>query len=193
MHNGYNQDVEDRLLDSVDWKGDGYRLFDISVFAGSSSEGWFRPINESSALFLTHEMWTELGGYDECFVSPGGGFVNLDTYKRACELPDVQLITLIGEGTFHQFHGGVVTNAMVSPTKQFAEEYARLRGKAFRTPHNTPWYYGQVNKHHWPSIRRSVEDTERGGEMLRSLITAFRRVSLKKGSWSRRQSRNYES
>lgn len=84
VHNGYNQDVEDRLLDSVDWKGDGYRLFDISVFAGSCSRGWFRPLNESNALFLKREMWAELGGYDEHFVSPGGGFVNLDTYKRAC-------------------------------------------------------------------------------------------------------------
>ena len=36
---GYDQQEEDRLLDSVDWTHDGYRLFDISVLAGSSAGG----------------------------------------------------------------------------------------------------------------------------------------------------------
>ncbi len=46
---GYNQAVEDDLLESTRWYEDGYRLFDISVFAGSSAAGWFQPISESNA------------------------------------------------------------------------------------------------------------------------------------------------
>lgn len=161
MYSGYNQDAEDKLLDSVDWQKDGYRLFDISVFAGSSSKGWFGPISESNAIFLTREMWTELEGFDERFTSPGGGFVNFDTYKRACELKDVQLISLIGEGTFHQFHGGIATNANISPFKEFEKEYVRIRGGKFKAPVAVPWYFGQVNSHVWSSIQHSVAGRDR--------------------------------
>ena len=79
---GYDQHQEDRLLASSGWMEDGYRLFDISVFAGSSSWGWFRPINESNAIFMRRPLWDELEGYDERFTSPGGGLVNLDLFAR---------------------------------------------------------------------------------------------------------------
>jgi glycosyltransferase involved in cell wall biosynthesis len=139
---GYNQDIEDKLLEEVDWKADGYQLFKISVFAGSSAGGWFLPISESNALFLHRDMWTELGGFDESFISAGGGLVNLDTYLRACELPDSQLIVLLGEGTFHQVHKGIATNALISPIEEFHTEYVRLRGKPFAQPVAKPWYFG---------------------------------------------------
>jgi glycosyltransferase involved in cell wall biosynthesis len=41
VRNGYNQQVEDDLLRASGWEKDGYRLFDISFFAGSSRKGWF--------------------------------------------------------------------------------------------------------------------------------------------------------
>ena len=37
----YNQAIEDKLLARSGWEADGYRLFTISVFGGSSSGGWF--------------------------------------------------------------------------------------------------------------------------------------------------------
>lgn len=51
VHKGYDQRAEDALLAGIDWATDGYRLFDISVFAGTARQGWFRPISESNALF----------------------------------------------------------------------------------------------------------------------------------------------
>jgi len=153
---GYDQQEEDRLLDSVDWTHDGYRLFDISVFAGSSAGGWFAPLSESNALFLTKKLWEELGGYDERFRSPGGGLVNLDTYARACALPDSQLITLLGEGTFHQVHGGVATNATVHPWDTFHDEYVAIRGYPFAKPDVVPLFLGFVDRHVIPSIALSV-------------------------------------
>ena len=153
VHKGYDRRVEDELLASVDWAADGYRLFDISVFAGSSAQGWFQPISETNALFLRRPMWQELGGFDERFVSPGGGLVNLDTYVRACELPGSQLVILLGEGSFHQVHDGVATNARTSPFESFHAEYVRLRGKPFAQPTARPWYFGDVR----PNVLKSIE------------------------------------
>jgi hypothetical protein len=153
---GYDQNEEDRLLDGVDWTRDGYRLFAISAFAGSSELGWFAPIAESNALFLTRDLWAELGGYDERFRSPGGGLVNLDTYVRACALPDSQLIMLLGEGTFHQVHGGVATNASSSPWAEFHDDYVRIRGGPFVRPDAAPLFVGSVNPQVLPSIARST-------------------------------------
>jgi glycosyltransferase involved in cell wall biosynthesis len=156
VHQGYDQTEEDRLLDAADWTRNGYRLFDISVFAGSSQRGWFEPISESNALFLPRRLWSELGGYDERFRSPGGGLVNLDTYARACSLPESQLILLLGEGTFHQVHGGVATNALSHPFERFHEEYVQIRGKPYAAPNVVPLYLGAVNRRVIPSIARSV-------------------------------------
>jgi hypothetical protein len=141
---GYDQREEDRLLAEAGWTEDGYRLFDISALAGSSAGGWFLPIAESNALFMPRALWRELGGFDEGFAAPGGGFANLDIYVRACELPASQLITLLGEGTFHQVHGGIATNAPVSPWDQFHEEYRRLRGKDVAPPAREPIYVGRA-------------------------------------------------
>src|SRR5262249_11768276 len=108
---GYDQAREDALLDSIEWPNDGYRLFEIGCMDESSVDGWFQPISESNALFLRRQLWELLGGFDESFEDPGGGLVNLDTYTRSLAGPDVELVILLGEATFHQLHGGVSTNA----------------------------------------------------------------------------------
>lgn len=144
MHAGYTKDVEDELLDSVNWKSNGYRLFDISVFDESSGPSWFHPIAESNSLFMSREMWRELGGYSEEFALPGGGFVNLDTWRRSCLLPRAVPILLAGEATFHQLHGGVATNAPKSATAEMRDEYRRIRGEDYAAP--------QVPLHIWGSF-----------------------------------------
>jgi hypothetical protein len=135
MLDGYDQVAEDRLLASVDWQADGYRLFQVGCLGQSSRASWLGPIDESNCITMRRKAWVRLGGYDERFASPGGGLVNPDFYKRACDLlgPPVMLL---GEGTFHQFHGGVATNVPRArrPVRPFMEEYARLRGAAFAGP-----------------------------------------------------------
>jgi SAM-dependent methyltransferase len=75
---GYNQQVEDELLSTVPWQEDGYRLFDISVLAGSSADGWFKLPLETNALFMSKKKWDALGGFDPGFQSAGGGLANHD-------------------------------------------------------------------------------------------------------------------
>lgn len=140
---GWDADAEDALLASVDWEHDGYQLFAISTFAGSSRRGWFGPMGESNALFLPRTLWSELGGLDEAFDLPGGGLVNHDLYRRACELAGAQLVVLLGEGTFHQHHGGAATSRRYRRDELFAQ-YEALRKRPYVPPDNEPLLLGTV-------------------------------------------------
>ena len=117
------------------WEDDGYRLFEISTPAGSSGRGLFGPMGESSSLFCSPAIWEELGGLDERFALPGGGLVNHDLYRRACALPSIELVVLLGEGTFHQYHGGAATSRRHSWDEMHAD-YEAIRGEPHRPPAN---------------------------------------------------------
>lgn len=149
MQHGYDAAWEDRLLEGIDWRSDGYRLFDIAPTCENAHKGWFGPLNESNALFLHRDLWDELGGYDPGFESPGGGAVNPDTLWRALALPGTRQVVVLGEGTFHQIHGGVATNSADGAAdfiKRGAREYFRLRRKA-PTPIDTErTYFGPVSR-----------------------------------------------
>jgi len=143
MLEGYDQAVEDRLLATVDWPRDGYELFRIGCLGQSSLAGWLGPIGESNCTAMARAAWVRLGGYDERFVSPGGGLVNPDFLKRACDElgPPVMLL---GEAMFHQFHGGVATNTprALRPVLPMAEEYLALRGLEFAPSTDEPLLVG---------------------------------------------------
>ena len=131
---GYNQQAEDEMLAKSGWETNGYKLFDISVFDESSGPTWFDPVAESNSLFMWRSLWDELGGYAEGFITPGGGLVNLDTWKRACELPDTVPTLLLGEATFHQVHGGIATNGSLEKVQEFYTEYFTIYGEEFDVP-----------------------------------------------------------
>ena len=156
IRRGYDQAVEDELLTGSGWESDGYRLFGISSFAGSSRGGWFELPEESNALFLRAAHWRDIGGWDERFVTPGGGLVNLDTWARACADPEAEIIMLLGEATFHQIHGGIATNSLEPPIAIFQEEYARLRGRPYERPTRRPVYFGNLPDPMLASLKSSV-------------------------------------
>lgn len=153
---GYDQRVEDELLAGLGWEDDGYALFGASTLAGSSGRGWFGPIGESSALFLPVSLWRELGGLDEAFALPGGGLVNHDLYRRACDAPGTELVVLLGEGTFHQFHGGAATSGRFA-WDAMHDDYVARRGGPYRPPDDDPLFVGRVPHQVLDHLETSIE------------------------------------
>src|SRR5262249_46305719 len=93
---------------------------------------------------------------------PGGGLLNLDTFRRAVELPQSELALLLGEGTFHQLHGGVATNArpadMAAKFLVWAQQYEALRGHPYSVlgMKGPPTYLGSLPPFALARLMRSV-------------------------------------
>ncbi len=148
---GYNQAEEDRLLQNIDWPRAGYRLFEIGtplVYKDFPNYTWFyRPL-ESNCLFMPRDTFLTMGGADERFDLPGGGFMNIDLFKRACDWPDSRPVMLIGEGSFHQVHGGTTTN--VTPAEQtrrvatYLEQYRAIHGCDLQASKRRLSYFGDI-------------------------------------------------
>jgi glycosyltransferase involved in cell wall biosynthesis len=155
---GYDQAREDALLERAGWRTNGYRLFYATRAFADLGEGWFGQMYESGCFAMKRDAFLALGGFDEAFRSPGGGLVNLDFFERAVTSDAVQYVMLLGEGTFHQVHGGVGSNAPLSnhPFPQFAAEYERLRGKRYERPLRRPFFMGQIGNEALAASRASA-------------------------------------
>ena len=141
---GYGTEIEDRLFAQIRWPSDGYRLFEIGHFIGDRD--WFDGEWESNCFFVPRSLVDQAGGMDESFSTPGGGFVNLDFFERMVASPGVSLVTMLGEASFHQVHGGTTTN---NPDpgeliKSYEDQYAELRGRPFHVPYHRTYYVGSI-------------------------------------------------
>lgn len=145
---GYNQAKEDALLTSIDWRNNGHRLFDISTIAPSSKVGFLGGMpTECSWLAMPRSTFLGMGGFDIRFQSPGGGLVNQDFLQRVLAQPDTSPIVILGEGCFHQMHGGIATNSKPEDRifVKFTDEYMNILGKKFaRSPATPTFYYGDM-------------------------------------------------
>lgn len=143
---GYNQEVEDRLISSIDWKSNGYKFFEISSVAPSSRNGFFSELSESNCFSLRTDDFLTLGGFDEGFTSTGGGLANLDFFDRVHAEQRFTPVMLLGEATFHQFHGGVATNVPpeAHPWKAMVQEYETIKGRPFVPCYRRPIYFGEL-------------------------------------------------
>ncbi len=147
MMSGYDQAFEDRLFTEIAWPVDGYRLFDIGHFIGDRD--WFDGVWESNCMFVPRKLLEQVGGFDESFSMPGGGYANLEFYERTGSTPDVNVVTIIGEGSFHQIHGGTTTNQTDADERRrriggYAQHYRELRGRNFRGPGKLIHYVGSM-------------------------------------------------
>ena len=152
VSSGYGLEAEKELIRSINWPSDGYRLFDIACLSSSSEPGFFLPNSESNCVSVPRDVWQTMGGYDARFNLRGGGLINLDFYKRVCELPGLVHVVIPGEGTFHQFHGGVTTGGEDEKARAvFIEaceaQYREIRGAEFSSPVTNPVYLGQLSVH----------------------------------------------
>lgn len=161
VEEGYNEAIEAQLLEQINWPDNGYGLFDIACFSGSCHQGFFLPMGESNCLCIPKNIYAEIGGCDPRFDLPGGGAVNLDLYKRVCELTEIELFILNGEGTFHQFHGGVTTgksfeNNQVTMNRIFGQ-YRRIRGGNYIFPERQGIYIGKLSSEAMRFVRYSLD------------------------------------
>jgi cephalosporin hydroxylase len=129
---GYDQEVEDRLFRNVGWPIDGYRLFEIGHFIGDRD--WFDGIVESNCVFAPRWLIESVGAIDDSFSMAGGGYENLDMFERLANHPGVHAVSLLGEGSFHQFHGGTTTNVADEAVRRrkissYREHFRDLRGR----------------------------------------------------------------
>lgn len=162
VEKGYGVEEDQALIESIGWPLDGYRLFDIACFSGSCAPGFFLPNSESNCISVPREIWALLGGMDTRFNLRGGGLVNLDFYKRACEYPSAEHVVLVGEGTFHQFHGGVTTGGEARAVREqlidaMKDQYQEIRGEPYQSPQSAPVFLGEMSQHVLRFVHQSAE------------------------------------
>lgn len=131
IQQGYDQTREDALLDEANWRNDGYQLFAISTIAPSSGVGFLGGFpTECSWFCMARSAFHDIGGFNPAFQTPGGGMCNHEFRNRALRHPDMVPTMVLGEGVFHQVHGGTATNAPPDrrPHALFKEEYRQIIG-----------------------------------------------------------------
>ncbi len=182
VSSGYDMEHERRLMKSIAWPDNGYRLFEIACFSGSCKWGFFLSQSESNCISMSAKLWRRLGGFDARFEARGGGLVNLDTYKRALESPGTRHIVLPGEGSFHQFHGGATTGGEAEKDREalidsIKDEYFSIRGEKYKAPETDPIYLGEFPREaqkfiHFSSdkILQRVQNSAKPHDDLASII-----------------------
>lgn len=147
---GHNEETEQAMLDSIEWFTNGYGLFDISLFSLANDKGYFHPLLESNCIVFSRQMYEKVGGLHEGFQNPGGGCVNLDFYRQLALQPDSPLVVLAGEGSFHQYHGGVTTmqhEELDSMLQGHHDELKQIRGEYYKAVRKEPVIFGAITRH----------------------------------------------
>jgi hypothetical protein len=152
VRDGYGPEEEDQLFEQIGWPSDGYRLFEIGEFIGPN-HSWLSGFFESNCLFMRKDVFDAIGGANERFAFPGGGFLNLDLMREASEHEGVTLVTFLGEATFHQVHGGITTNVPPELREErvamYRKQYREIRGREYQVPDQKVEYLG-----HRPNFER---------------------------------------
>ncbi len=176
---GYDRAKEDALLEATNWKLHGYALFDLSSVALSSKNGFFSRLTETNCFTMRKDDFIDLGGFDESFVSPGGGLANMDIFNRIHEDARFSPVMLLGEATFHQFHEGVATNVCLEkhPWEAMEREYKSIRGKHFRSSFRYPDYYGGVSAECWPFMKGEEAAPRQPPRIILRVSQALRRLT----------------
>jgi hypothetical protein len=162
--NLHDEETEQQLLININWPDNGYSIFDISCFSGANTHGYLHPLLESNCLSVRKKSLITYGGAKEEYKSTGGGAVNLDLYRGLCLNPDTQLFVLAGEGSFHQYHGGVTTmqrDDLDELLNSFQEEYKAVNGEYYEAARREPTLIGAVTSAALPYLKLSIEGSQR--------------------------------
>lgn len=166
---GYDEEAEEALLASIDWPSDGYALFDISTWCAANANGFFAPIMESNCYFAERTAFEDESCVDTRFTYPGGGALNLHILRKLGTRPASVLFTLGGEGTFHQFHGGVTSNTTrTSHADQFQQQLQEIWGGEYDFLRRNPIVIGRFHPSTHPVLQNASEKMQRRFQVCRS-------------------------
>jgi glycosyltransferase involved in cell wall biosynthesis len=160
---------EAELLASVDWRADGYELFRVSTFSGANRHGYLQPIMECNCLFASAKNYAAIGHANTEFTLPGGGSINLHMYRSLCMLPGSELFVTPGEGSFHQYHGGVTTSSYAEREAEIEKHRIQLHSfwpDGFHSVRREPALLGRVAPQAQPFLIKSIK---RSGDRIKRL------------------------
>jgi glycosyltransferase involved in cell wall biosynthesis len=150
---------ERRLLTSVDWRSDGYELFAISTFSGANRRGYLHPIMECNCLFASRDSYAQIGYADPQFTLHGGGSINLHMYRSLGMRPQSRVVVVPGEGSFHQYHGGVTTSAYADREAEIERHRTQLHSLwpgGFHALRRAPTLLGEIPRQAQPFLQESL-------------------------------------
>jgi glycosyltransferase involved in cell wall biosynthesis len=173
VSSGYNEATEKKLLDSTNWRNNGYELFSIADISGANPNGYLQPIMECNCMFASAASYKKIGYADKRFTQRGGGAINLHMFRSLGLLEENKYIVLPGEGSFHQYHGGVTTSEYHGRDLENASHNAQLqdiwngdfhslRREAMLLGAVTPWAQGYLQFSSERSMRRFERFQARG-------------------------------
>ncbi|MCB1615744.1 MAG: glycosyltransferase [Pseudomonadales bacterium] len=157
---GHSAQKEIEKLEELDWQENGYRLFNFAAWSSSNQRGYFQPMQECNCLFASKDNFDLIGRADERFDQAGGGSINLHIYRSLGMLPESQLFILPGEGSFHQFHGGVTTTEIENREallKAFDQRLEEIWGGSFKALTREPMLLGAVTHAAQPFLSKASE------------------------------------
>jgi glycosyltransferase involved in cell wall biosynthesis len=150
---------ERKLLAGIDWESDGYELFRVATFSGANRSGYLHPIMECNCLFASRDNYAAIGFADPQFTLHGGGSINLHMYRSLGLLPGTQLFVTPGEGSFHQYHGGVTTSAYDDREAEIERHRTQLHSLwpgGFHALRRAPTLLGRIPLQAQPFLQESL-------------------------------------
>jgi hypothetical protein len=163
LDSGHTEEKEIVKLQELHWQENGYRLFQYAAWSSSNQRGYLQPMQECSCVFASAKNFAAIGYADTRFDLPGGGSINLHIYRSLGLLPHSQLFVLPGEGSFHQFHGGVTTqqfrdnDARQHLLKKFDQQLDDIWGGQFKALTREPMMLGAVTRWAQPFLIKTSE------------------------------------
>lgn len=149
--NQHDEIIEQQLLEKIHWKNNGYRLFDVASIGGANPKGFFHPLMECNCVFTSAANFERIGRANPDFQLPGGGSINLHIYRQLGLLAQSRYYFLmIGEGSFHQFHGGITTAQWDDLDEVLESHRKQLHSYwegGFHSLRREPMLLGAVNSH----------------------------------------------
>lgn len=160
----YTEEREKELLRTIDWRDNGYQLFSVADFSPANRFSYMHPIMECNCVFTPRISFERIGYCDSRFTLRGGGPVNLHLFRQLGTLPETEIVVLPGEGSFHQYHGGVTTSSYADRENEIASHREQLNSfwlGRFKSVSREPVLLGAVTYWAHSFLQRSSQAAEK--------------------------------